>query len=119
MYQISAVGSVVVFVLASSFLVALCNGACLDREARLSSSGEKPKECMDGDNIRALNSTWFKEDCTKCTCDNDGEIECCSRVPKPIPKDEDCEAVLNKTSCTYSLKRKDNSSKPCEIFALM
>ncbi|KAG8551992.1 hypothetical protein GDO81_004369 [Engystomops pustulosus] len=119
MYWKSAVGSVVVFLLACSFLKSLCNGACMNRESRLSSAGEKPDGCMDGDIKRALNTTWFKAKCITCSCDPAGELSCCSRVLEPILNDRGCTAILNETSCTYIIKRKGDSSEPCESWASM
>ncbi|XP_044155951.1 beta-microseminoprotein-like [Bufo gargarizans] len=119
MHQKSIVGSLAGFLLTYSLLVSLCNGVCYNREARLSSPGEKPDGCMDGDIKRAVNSTWFKEECMKCTCDSNGEVDCCSRTLKPLVRDQACEVVLNRTSCTYVIRRKDNSREPCESWALM
>ncbi|XP_075697366.1 small serum protein 2-like [Rhinoderma darwinii] len=114
-----AQGSLVAFLLVYSFLESLCNGACMDREARLSNSGEKPDGCMDGDIKRDLNSSWFNAECMSCTCDSDGQIDCCSRSLKPLPTNPACEAILDQTSCTYIFKRNDNSSEPCHSWALM
>ncbi|XP_077113273.1 beta-microseminoprotein-like isoform X2 [Ranitomeya variabilis] len=111
--------SLVAFLLGYSFLVTLSNGSCIDKESRLSSSGEKPDGCMDEDIKRALNSTWFKEECMMCTCDLDGNMDCCSRMLMPVLKDPACKATLNKTSCTYIIHRTDNSAGPCDIMALM
>ncbi|XP_069611950.1 beta-microseminoprotein-like [Ranitomeya imitator] len=119
MYQKLAMSSLVAFLLGYSFLVTLSNGSCIDKESRLSSSGEKPDGCMDEDIKRALNSTWFKEECMMCTCDLDGNMDCCSRMLMPVLKDPACKATLNKTSCTYIIRRTDNSAGPCEVMALM
>ncbi|XP_073537522.1 beta-microseminoprotein-like [Phyllobates terribilis] len=120
MYQKLAMSSLVTFVLGYSFLVTLSNGVCVNRESRLSSSGEKPDGCMDEDIKRAINSTWFKDECLNCTCDSHGEINCCSRMMKPVLNDPTaCKATLNKSSCTYIISRRDNSTGPCETMALM
>ncbi|XP_066454868.1 small serum protein 2-like [Eleutherodactylus coqui] len=119
MYLKSAVGSLVASLLAFFFLVSLCNGACMEREARLSSLGEKPDGCMDGDIKRELNSTWFNDHCIKCTCDLDAEMSCCDRVVKPFVNRTDCKAVLNQTSCTYTIRKRDNPTELCESGAMM
>ncbi|XP_069835247.1 beta-microseminoprotein-like [Dendropsophus ebraccatus] len=120
MYWKSAVGSLVTSLLAYSVLVSLCNGVCIDKEPRLSSFGKKPDGCMDGDIKRDLNSKWSKEGCMDCTCDSDGLISCCSRTLKPILEEKEaCEAILDETSCTYTIKRKDNSAQPCKNLGYM
>ncbi|XP_056386400.1 small serum protein 2-like [Hyla sarda] len=119
MYWKSAEGGLVTCLLAYSFLVSVCNGACVDREPKLSSLGEKPDGCMDGDIKRDLDSTWLKEGCMECTCDSNGLINCCSRTLEPILEDKACEAILNQTTCTYSIKRKDNSPEPCISLGFM
>ncbi|KAM4030411.1 beta-microseminoprotein-like isoform 2-T3 [Anomaloglossus baeobatrachus] len=105
--------------LGSSFLATLCNGTCLNRDARLSNLGETPDGCMDDGIKKALNSTWFKDVCMKCSCGSAGDVECCSRKQEPIMSNKACEAILDKTSCTYTIHKKDNYSGPCEILAYM
>ncbi|XP_075072663.1 beta-microseminoprotein-like [Mixophyes fleayi] len=113
----SLMGCMLVVLLVSSFL-ALCNGSCSENKPRLSGIGIKPDGCMDGDIKRPLNSTWTK-DCLTCTCDSEGIKSCCS-ILKPVPVDKlACEAILNKTTCKYEVKRKDNSSEPCQSWTSM
>ncbi|KAM5142327.1 beta-microseminoprotein-like [Mantella aurantiaca] len=115
----SAMRPVVCFILASGFLMMLCNATCSGSGPRRLSRGQKLTGCMDGDIMREFNSKWFIKDCMECSCLPDGSIDCCTEIIKPVPSDPECEAVLNQTTCNYVIKRKDNSAKPCFIRGVM
>ncbi|XP_072280227.1 beta-microseminoprotein-like [Pyxicephalus adspersus] len=111
--------NVVALILVSGFLIMSCNAICNEYQPRRLRSGEKPTGCMDEDIMRELNSAWSTEDCMQCKCLPDGSINCCTKVNKPVLADPECEAILNKTTCDYIVKRKDNSNKPCLLRGVM
>ncbi|XP_073452640.1 beta-microseminoprotein A1-like [Aquarana catesbeiana] len=110
---------VVCLILASGFLIMLCNATCTEIEPRRLSRGQILPGCMDGEITRKFNSTWFTEDCKECICHPGGSIDCCTEIAKPVFFDPECKAVLNQTSCKYEIKRTDSSSSACIIKGVM
>ncbi|XP_053547579.1 beta-microseminoprotein-like [Bombina bombina] len=110
-----------VAILASAFLVILCNASCVnDKRLRAARPGPSDNSCLDTEGkSHAYKSTWETSDCMKCNCTETG-ITCCTKMRRPVLfNPDDCEAVLNKTSCTYQLRRKDNPSESCNITAMI
>ncbi|XP_075466931.1 beta-microseminoprotein A1-like [Ascaphus truei] len=102
------------------FLVTLCNTSCYNAEMRRMRPGSGYEGCVDTDGeMHAFNSTWKSDACMDCECDKSG-ISCCSNSSMPYLAEPDaCEAVFNTTSCSYQVKRKDNTSEACNSLAMM
>ncbi|XP_063291241.1 beta-microseminoprotein-like [Pelobates fuscus] len=100
----------VVVLLTLGFLVILSNAACIENKMRRPSNMPKLDYCMENGEKRPLYSSWVRSDCMNCTCGASGMISCCSPLE---PRSEGCIAVFDKATCTFTLKRSDNSNKEC------
>ncbi|XP_068112150.1 beta-microseminoprotein-like [Hyperolius riggenbachi] len=98
----------------AGILVAACYAGCLRKEPSQVKKYETLQGCYYEEKIHPLGSKWRSADCLNCTCDNNGGMECCPTVPQPYFSESDnCEAILNKTTCKYDVKQKGNTS--CEV----
>uniref|UniRef100_A0A8C1LRH5 Si:ch73-288o11.4 n=1 Tax=Cyprinus carpio TaxID=7962 RepID=A0A8C1LRH5_CYPCA len=68
--------------------------------------------CVDSDGvIHDFNSEWEK-DCYNCLCALFG-IRCCNKIPTVIEHPDECEMVVDKTTCSFTLALVSDHSKPC------
>ncbi|KAM4636348.1 beta-microseminoprotein E1-like [Discoglossus pictus] len=110
----------VVAMLASALLVILCNASCYEEERMRMARPSLYSGCLGPDGeMHDDNSTWVKEDCMECKC-RQHIISCCLPVGRPaMYKAEACEAILNRTTCKYELRKKENHTDPCTFMAIM
>ncbi|XP_056386397.1 beta-microseminoprotein-like isoform X2 [Hyla sarda] len=104
-------------------MIALCTAQCVtEHNAKMKYNNHKhvlykqdKYGCRKDGHYHEKGHEWKSDDCSICTCHAD-YITCCTNYKKPILKDpENCEAILNKHTCTVEVKRKDRTEKVCEI----
>ncbi|XP_031761866.1 beta-microseminoprotein-like [Xenopus tropicalis] len=105
-------------ILASSFLALLCNAACRNNELSRVGPGITPNGCMDGDVMRPFNSTWNPEPCIECNCTESG-LTCCPTLNVPVITSGDCEVVVNRTACTYLIRKLSDKAEMCQMYVLL
>ncbi|KAM3914021.1 beta-microseminoprotein-like [Leptodactylus fuscus] len=63
--------------------------------------------------------TDWTSGCERCSCHKRG-MECCPTMQIPVNYDkENCEAILNKETCSYTVTRKDDPSVECEVYGVI
>ncbi|OCT71850.1 beta-microseminoprotein isoform X2 [Xenopus laevis] len=105
-------------ILASSFVVFLCNATCLDRDPSRGQPGARLDGCLDGNVMRPFNSTWNIENCTECNCTQSG-ITCCSTLQVPVVLSGNCEVVVNRSACTYYIQKTSDKPELCNMYVLL
>nr|XP_014343445.1 PREDICTED: beta-microseminoprotein [Latimeria chalumnae] len=90
----------------------LCYSGCmLPRPLEV---GEEPlRGCEFEGKLHKLDSTWRTPNCAECTCGESGEICCNSLLPAFVS--ENCNVVIDQTTCQYKVFSKTDSSIPCTV----
>ncbi|XP_002665222.2 beta-microseminoprotein [Danio rerio] len=101
------------------FLVVSCNAECYIYKPRVDllsveSILDNMKGCIDPEGqTHDFNSEW-EHDCYNCVCAHSG-IRCCNKIPSAIDHPDECEMLVDKTTCSVNLVLVSDHSKPCVL----
>ncbi|XP_059376141.1 beta-microseminoprotein [Carassius carassius] len=101
------------------FMVVSCSAECYIQKPQVDLSSvhnttDNLQGCVDSDGvIHDFNSEWEK-DCYNCLCALFG-IRCCNKIPTVIDHPDECEMVVDKTTCSFTLALVSDHSKPCPV----
>ncbi|XP_050990113.1 beta-microseminoprotein [Labeo rohita] len=99
------------------FMVVSCSAECYIRKPKVDWSSINNvtghlQGCVDSDGVtHDFNSEWDK-DCYNCHCTLFG-IKCCNKIPTLIEHPDECEVVVDKKTCSFTLALALDHSKPC------
>ncbi|XP_048369010.1 small serum protein 5-like isoform X1 [Sphaerodactylus townsendi] len=104
----------------SYITLAMCHGACFQSAPELAiKDGQlvKPDSCVDpqDESKHALGSSWNSTNCMGCNCNDEGEVQCCSRYGG-LAVVEGCKGVVDPETCEYKFYKADDPSAPCPGF---
>ncbi|XP_040178116.1 uncharacterized protein LOC120910423 [Rana temporaria] len=109
-----------VVVLIGASIVAVCNAVCFRQRPQEMKMGKEHKGCIYDGKTYKRGAQWKTEDCYQCSCFLDGTMQCCTTYGTPVGYDEEnCEAVFDQASCSYSLVPKKDPTVECEIRSMV
>ncbi|XP_048046253.1 beta-microseminoprotein-like [Megalobrama amblycephala] len=101
------------------FMVVSCSAECYIQKPEVDLLSPEDiidhlQGCVDSEGeTHDFDSEW-QNDCYNCLCTQSG-IRCCNKIPTGIEHPEECEMVVDKTTCSFSLVLVSDHSKPCEF----
>ncbi|XP_056090957.1 beta-microseminoprotein [Rhinichthys klamathensis goyatoka] len=101
------------------FVVVYCSAECYIQKPQVDLLSPEDiinhlQGCVDSEGAaHDFNSEW-QNDCYNCLCTQFG-IRCCNKIPKAIEHPDECEMVVDKTTCSFTLVLVSDHSKLCEL----